>query len=440
MAWEGWSRFRQDRERNKRYTYGRQWDDRIYVDGRYITEEQYIKEQGNLPLKNNLIRRLVRNVLGVFRNSWRMPVCRARDEAEAPMAETMNTLLEYNMRLNRMEELYSRSLEEFLISGFVVHRKWYGSRGGDVDCWTDSISPDNFFMDTAVSDYRGWDVSLLGEVHDMSFSDLCSVLARSAEDVEMLRRIYLDNGEGAASDRQFGESTPGSAFFEATRKGCCRTIEVWRKEHEQVLMCHDLRDGYLSERKAEDRESIEAENARRRERGEAGIKMKWRIKEIWRYYYLSPCGHILLEGDSPYPQGSHPYVFKAYPFIDGEIHSFVADVIDQQRYTNRLITLYDWIMRASAKGVLLFPEGALPDGVDIADIADEWSRFNGVITYRPKPGLPLPQQVSSNSTNIGITELLNIQLKMFEDISRIFRHTVHYEPFERFQQITQRRQ
>lgn len=125
MAWEGWSRFRQDRERNKRYTYGRQWDDRIYVDGRYITEEKYIKEQGNLPLKNNLIRRLVRNVLGVFRNSWRMPVCRARDEAESPMAETMNTLLEYNMRLNRMEELYSRSLEEFLISGFVVHRKWY---------------------------------------------------------------------------------------------------------------------------------------------------------------------------------------------------------------------------------------------------------------------------------------------------------------------------
>ena len=45
-------------------------------------------------------------------------------------------------------------------------------------------------------------------------------------------------------------------------------------------------------------------------------------------------------------------MFKAYPFIDGEIHSFVADVIDQQRYTNRLITLNDWVIRASAKGVL----------------------------------------------------------------------------------------
>jgi len=50
---------------------------------------------------------------------------------------------------------------------------------------------------------------------------------------------------------------------------------------------------------------------------------------------LSPFGDILDEGEIPYEHKSHPYVFKAYPFIDGEIHSFVSDVIDQQRYTNR---------------------------------------------------------------------------------------------------------
>lgn len=95
------------------------------------------------------------------------------------------------------------------------------------------------------------------------------------------------------------------------------------------------------------------------------------------------------------------------------------DVIDQQRHTNRLITLYDWVMRASAKGVLLFPESSMPDGWDISDIADEWSRFNGVIMIKAKEGIPLPQQVSSNATNIGISELLNIQLKMFEDVSGV---------------------
>ena len=113
-------------------------------------------------------------------------------------------------------------------------------------------------------------------------------------------------------------------------------------------------------------------------------------------------------------------MFKAYPFIDGEIHSFVSNVIDQQRYTNRLITMYDWIMRASAKGVLLFPEECLPDDMSIEDVADEWARFNGVIMIKqPKTGTALPQQVANNATQIGISELLNMQLKFFEDISGV---------------------
>ena len=61
-------RFREDRERNKKYTYGRQWDDVIIDEnGQKMKEEDYIKAQGNVPLKNNLIRRLVRNVIGVYR-------------------------------------------------------------------------------------------------------------------------------------------------------------------------------------------------------------------------------------------------------------------------------------------------------------------------------------------------------------------------------------
>ena len=96
-----------------------------------------------------------------------------------------------------------------------------------------------------------------------------------------------------------------------------------------------------------------------------------------------------------------------------------ADIIDQQRHANRLITLYDWVIRSSAKGVLLFPESALPDDVEIDDISDEWSRFNGVILFRPKAGMPLPQQVSGGASQAGITDLLNIQLKMLEDVSGV---------------------
>ncbi|MEG1573896.1 MAG: hypothetical protein RR341_02320, partial [Bacteroidales bacterium] len=121
----------------------------------------------------------------------------------------------------------------------------------------------------------------------------------------------------------------------------------------------------------------------------------------------------------PYWHGSHPYSFKLYPLIDGEIHSFVEDIIDQQRYINRLITLVDFIMGSSAKGVLLFPEDQIPDGMTIEDVADEWTRYNGVILFKPKPGAPLPQQIAVNATNVGAYELLNLQIKLFEDISGV---------------------
>ena len=81
--------------------------------------------------------------------------------------------------------------------------------------------------------------------------------------------------------------------------------------------------------------------------------------------------------------------------------------------------MYDWIMRASAKGVLLMPEDSLPDGVSMEDIAENWATFNGVILYKPSKSGRMPQQVANNSTNIGISELLNLQLKFFEDISGV---------------------
>ena len=105
-------RFRKDRERNKRYNYGDQWGDVVCVDGKKMTEEQYILSQGNIPLKTNLIRRLVRNVIGVYRSQATEPTCTARDRDEQQQAETMSTVLQYNMQLNRMTELYARSMEE----------------------------------------------------------------------------------------------------------------------------------------------------------------------------------------------------------------------------------------------------------------------------------------------------------------------------------------
>lgn len=431
--WNQMEDFRKDRERNKRYTYGFQWDDMICVDGKSMTEEEYIKSQGNVPLKNNLIRRLVRSVLGVYRSQSKEPTCTARDRDEQKLGETMSTILQCNMQLNRMPDVYARSMEEFLISGFIVHRKSYGWRNGKEDCWTDYVQPNNFFIDNNMRDFRGWDVSVLGEVHDISFGQLCEQFASSPQEYRELRDIYKWAARKdyiATYAERFGYSRlENYDFLFTSEPGRCRVIEIWRKEQKPRYRCHDYQNGDIFKIDEEDYVRVVlAENEERmRMAKELGmpeeevplIKATWFVDDYWYFYYLSPFGDILREGETPYEHGSHPYVFKAYPFIDGEIHSFVADVIDQQRYTNRLITLYDWIMRASAKGVLMMPEDSLPDGVSIDDIAESWTEFNGVIVYRPSKSGKVPEQVANNSTNIGIAELLNMQLKFFEDISGV---------------------
>ena len=431
--WNQMDDFRHDRERNKRYTYGFQWDDVICVDGKKMTEEDYIKTQGSVPLKNNLIRRLVRRVLGVYRSQLKEPTCTARDRDEQKLGETMSTILQCNMQLNRMNEVNARSMEEFLISGFIVHRKSYGWRNGKEDCWTDYVQPNNFFIDNNMRDFRGWDVTCLGEVHDVSFGQLCEQFAHTPQEYSRLKEIYkwAARREYIASyAERFGYSRLENYDFLLTSEpGRCRVIEVWRKEQKPRYRCHDYQNGDIFKIEVSDYEEQVAQVNRERMQmaKEAGmpedevplIKATWFVDDYWYFYYLSPFGDILKEGETPFEHGSHPYVFKAYPFIDGEIHSFVADVIDQQRYTNRLITLYDWIMRASAKGVLLMPEDCLPDGVSVEDIAESWAEFNGIIVYKPSASRQVPQQVANNSTNIGITELLNLQLKFFEDISGV---------------------
>lgn len=430
------SQFRSDRDRCKRYLYGDQWSDMVNVDGVMMKESEYIKKQGNVPLKNNLIRRLVKNVIGAYRGQNNEPICTARDRDEQKIGETFTVMLQCNWQRNKMKELNARCFEEFLISGFVVQKKWYGwnnaPRGG-LDCWTDYVQPNNFFIDNNMRDFRGGDESCVGEIHDISFNHLCNRFAKTAEDKEMLKKIYnvqhMNQGNIFLWLNKFGYAKPKDyAFYLSSDPSRCRVIEIWRKESIDRYRCHDLLNGEIYVIEIEDLKYIEEINRSRIEQGmSAGmredeiplIRYEWFVDERWMYYYLAPTGEVLGSGESPYKHGCHPYVFKAYPFIDGEIHSYVNDVLDQQRYVNRLITTYDWIMKASAKGVLVFPEECISDMMDLDEIAEQWSKFNGVIVCKTKENAKIPQQIAQNATNIGIVDLLNLQLKFMEDISGV---------------------
>lgn len=337
-----------------------------------MSEYEYILREGNVPLKNNLIRRIVRNVLGVF-----------REKLEEVMKKEYSGELKEVAGHNSLAELFCRTMEEFLISGMAVLRKRPVVREGKETVLTEPVSPSSFFYNTDACDIRGWDIDTIGQVHRVDFNQWCKAFVKNVEDY-------------------------GEALKLFQRVGNIKVTEMWRKEITAQYLVHDRKRGRILRVNPGDAKRYKS----------ARYSARWDMKEIWRYYFMTDDGNVIASGNSPYPGGGHPYVLKCYPMLDGEIQSFVGDLIDQQRYTNRLITLYDWVIRASAKGVLLLPKDAV-DAKNIRNVADQWGRFNGVIVYNAKPGMPEPRQISGQNGNIGISDLLEIQLKMLEDVSGV---------------------
>ena len=152
--WNELQEFRNERRRCKNYTFGRQWDDYIYVDGRRMREEDYIRMQGNIPLKNNLIRRIVRNIVGLWRNHYGLPTLADLGLEESAVNINRYEELRRRATANDFTELFSRTMEEFLISGMAVVKRWDGLNNGRRGVWTSPVMPDSFFFNTDMKDPR----------------------------------------------------------------------------------------------------------------------------------------------------------------------------------------------------------------------------------------------------------------------------------------------
>ncbi len=408
-AWNKGAELRRTRNRNKNFTYGRQWNDLTTdIDGNLITEGQKIREMGKEPITNNMMRQMIKSVVGRFRSL-------IKEEQQKDKLHAINAM-------NQTDELDSRALEEFLISGCCIQRVDYDIRSIN-KIRIDNVNMNQFFIN-AIQDTRSWDCEIVGQLHDLSLAELIKRVGahNNRNKAAWIREIYCnENTETDITDfsARLGANNESTADFWHARTGKFRAIEVWTLESIEILKCHDRKTANYYIIPATTQSSIDKENRKRRKTEEPEISTQWDISEMWRCRWFSPMGHLLAEYDSPYKHGSHPYVMKFYPLTDGEVHSFVEDVIDQQKYVNRLITLIDHIMGASAKGVLLFPETGLPEGFTWNDIKRIWSATNGIIPYSPNHSGDIPKQISTNATDIGAYEMLQIQMKLFEDISGV---------------------
>lgn len=407
QAWQSAHELRNRRQRYLRYAYGRQWDDitKSPRDGANVTEAVAARQQGQVPHTNNLIRQLIKCVIGNFRASLA--------EHDPAKATAPDAAVE---RRNHLTELDCRSLEEFLISGCAIQRLSFERRSAGSGAWVDNVSPDDFFVNK-FRDPRGFDIELIGMLHSMSYREVVMRFgSQSAESRRRIEHAYLPvvSGESYAS---LGISAP-SRFTDA-ETGRCRVIEVWTLESRSVLRCHDPHDVRLFMTDMSQAQAIDRLNIRRTEAGLPTVDAEPFTSLRWHCRIYTPLGELIDEYDSPYAHGMHPFAVKFYPMVDGEVHSLVEDIIDQQRHINSLITLIDQIMRVSAKGVLLFPIDQKVKEMSWPDIGRAWAQPGSIIPYNPQRSGGEPRQVVSSADPTGAYRLLETHLDLFQKSSGV---------------------
>ncbi len=409
-AWMRLAPVRARRRRYVRYTYGDQWSDpAVDSEGNTTTEGDLATVGGRRPLTNNLIRRLVKTVVGRYRSQ-------CEEDGEISKEKTST---EAWRRMNEIDELDPRTLEEFLISGIAVHHISRERRPGGSGVWVDGVSPDSFFIN-AVSDPRCHDMELVGRLMDMSIGELVMRFARGDRNRAFeLRKLYggLQCAASVFPADTLSSNAGEGSFFHAAG-GRCRVIEVWTLECRERWRCHDPLSATFRIVGKREREQTERTNRRRRGQGLPPIETRWEMCTAWHCRMLAPDGTILDEYDSPLRGGVPPFAVKLYPLVDGDVHSLVEDVIDQQRYVNTLITMMDRMMGTAAKGVLLFPIGCKPDNISWKEVAARWADPGGIVPYKSSGGVE-PHQVVTPVGDIGAREMLQTQISLFEDVSGV---------------------
>lgn len=444
VTWAAGASFRKQTERSSRYYKGDQWKDKVVIRHRdgtkeILSEEEYIERQGKPALKQNLIRPLVRTIIGQLRLNPYKSLVYARQADGQPAADMMTSALEGVHAMNDKAERDARLFETYLVSGAAIYNTGYkfdDERKMPYPYYK-AVDPSRYFQTIAASDVCGEDVDFCGDFFDTSILDIKSMYAKTKKQEKELEELYGNSSRrDVVQNIQYVTSNAENTSPRISLgTGECRVIRVCRKEGHWDLAVHDYSDAswetYNLKTNPNITTTIDAEISRRKkiakelgvdyEDGSNRLLIEYEEKYVtsWVYYHLSPWGHILWTQDSPYEHNSHPYVAKYYPLFEGQAYGMVYDLIDQQRAINRNYIMHDFITSAAAKGVLLVPEEAIPDDMDIEDFADEWSKYNGVIKYRAKDGVKQPEQVVARNFNVGQFDMINLQMRLMNDIGGV---------------------
>ena len=434
--------FRAERARVLRMIFGNQWGETIHVYGYGdMTEEKWIQKQGLTPLKNNVMISLWMSVFGIHAKQETEPVCYARNAAAKELSDNLSSAIQTNWQNTYMSEKLDAAFAEYLISSAAFMHNSYEERDEMHDSYNDCVNPYYMFWEGG-NDPTHQDMRLIGCLHDISREDLYFRFAKpeyglTMDDLDEIYHLEEVGQYGRSTSQQLNEvnDKDNISFYRPSDLGLVRVIEVWRQEVKPRYQCFDPLatdqiDKYFRCEKKDLPQLIAINRERKAMYDEQGVPEPQRayitareiVDKFWQYYFLAPNGRILCEGESPYDHKSHPFTVSLFPYVNGEVHSFMGSFIDQQKFINRMVMINDFAIRSAVKGMTFLPLSMKPDDMSVEEYANQKTRFDAVFVYddtKPNRSGAKPEFYTHTAYNTGANEMLQTQLNMIHEVSGV---------------------
>lgn len=465
------------RKRSRDYLRGQQWNDMIY-DNKFddeVREEEYLRRRGRLTTKNNQIDPIIRNLVGQFRESYPSSIVYARNNDAKGIGDVMTEALRYIEDLNVAEEIDVQQFREALISGAWGNRvefSWFQQLYKS-EVSMEPIEQRRFAYNADLQDIRIKDLKRWVYLHDIEIDEIIETYAESPKEAERIAEWYgRDKRDHYVHwDQLTGSDIADSMnFYISNEFGKERVIEVWRIDRKWQNVIHDHQSGehgptemsedeiqLINDERVEKLVAIkvqmmEAAGAKPTNKDKAEIRdllieenavplieFEQRFVGVWHTYHYTPWGDVLFEAETPYDHQESPIELSLHPMIDGEVYGLIESIIDQQKYFNRMISMLDFLISSSAKGVLMIDKNMVPkeyigkneDGTDNLDkFVENWTEFDGVIYYQSDPNNPgnMPQHIVNQSMPAGMNDMIRLQHDLLEKISGVVGPVAGHNP------------
>ncbi|MDR2684333.1 MAG: hypothetical protein LBB53_03000 [Prevotellaceae bacterium] len=446
-AWQSMSSWRDEARRNEEFIYGDQWLDatsEYFRDSFGVlrekaakkTERKALQEQGLNPPQYNILRNIVRTIVGNWLANKTLPVCIAQKDNNQEESEILTATLHAVLRKNEWHKLMFSQLTQTIITAIAGLDITWSDLENDVKL--EQINIFNFFIDNKTTDIRFRNCSLAGYFIDLTLDDLiCAYANENKERENRLRTLYssdsqehiIQNWVETFTGRRFEKD-----FFisDTENSGMCRVFIVQTKEKVSGFEVRDRLTGkmpYLDIWTSE--KEFEAENERRRaEQGAMGVleenmlllEYTRKSEMLTKFYHLTPNGEVLLETFNPYWHKNFSIQFEIYEFFIGKIYPFIKDVIDAQKQINQVIAMSQLLTRYGAKDIWFLHERIVNEyeGGE-AELENRISKYGAVIKTKGNVG-EVPPPVNVNTVSQAFTPLNVVQmyLNLSEKVSGVF--------------------